>query len=70
MLSKISQMERGKYFVSLTCGMYKSQTQKRKVKWVLPRDGGLVQGCRQGVGGGVGQMLFKGTNLQQVVNKS
>ena len=42
MLSEINRMEKGKYFVSLKCRGYKSQTQKQKVKWVLPGDGRLV----------------------------
>ena len=42
MLSEINQMEKGKYFVSLKCRGYKSQTQKQKVKWVLPGDGRFV----------------------------
>ena len=42
MLSEINQMEKGKYFVSLKCRGYRSQTQRQKVKWVLPGDGGLV----------------------------
>ena len=42
MLSEINQMEKGKYFVSLKYRGYRSQTQRQKVKWVLPGDGGWV----------------------------
>ena len=42
MLSEINQMEKGKYFVSLKCRGYRSQTQRQKVKWVLSGDGELV----------------------------
>ena len=43
MLSEINQMEKGKYFVSLKCRGYRSQTQRQKV------DGG-------GQGLGVGEV--------------
>ena len=59
MLSQISQTEKDKYYIiSLTCGIWKSQTQNKKER---------VEWCYQGLGGGeIREMLFKGINLQQV----
>lgn len=60
--AKISKTEKDKYFmISPTCGIYTSQINDiQRLKWWL-----------QGGWGGVWiKHVFKGTNLQWVVNKS
>ena len=42
--------------ISLICRIYKSQTHKNRVEWQLVGD----------KGGKIGEMFFKGTNLQLV----
>ena len=46
---------------SVLCGIWKKQACRNRVKWWLQGDGGGGDGIRH--------MLFKGTNLQWVINK-
>ena len=56
MLSEISQREKDKYStIPLTCGIQKSQIHKKQ-RW-LPGEGGVRI-----------KLMFKGTNLTQIIN--
>ena len=55
-LSEVSQTEKDKYcMISLICGILKRQTHRNKEE---------NDSCQGLVGGGNGEMLIKGTNLQ------
>ena len=57
MLHEINQTEKDMYDTTYMWNLKKLNSKKQKVKWWLPGTGG---------GGGIGEMLFKGTNLQLV----